>query len=76
MYSEIAEEEDEEMAKRWQKDADALLIFVSLHSQFYTITHINWNALDGFILCCCRSAACCVSPGLEARLTEHIGLLS
>jgi hypothetical protein len=28
MYSEHAEEEDNKMAERWQKDADGIIIFV------------------------------------------------
>jgi hypothetical protein len=76
MYSEIAEEEDDQMAKRWQKDADALLIFVSRSLQIYAVAHINWNTLDGFILRCCRSTAFSVSSGHEAKLTRYIGLLS
>ncbi|KAH9959260.1 hypothetical protein BC827DRAFT_1110013, partial [Russula dissimulans] len=32
MYSKIAEEEDDKMAERWQKDADGLLIFTGLFS--------------------------------------------
>ncbi|KAI9507342.1 hypothetical protein F5148DRAFT_981554, partial [Russula earlei] len=32
MYSKIAEEEDNKMTKRWQKDADGLLIFTGLFS--------------------------------------------
>jgi hypothetical protein len=30
MYSKAAEEEDNKMAERWQKDAEGVLIFVSL----------------------------------------------
>jgi len=29
MYSKIREEEDNQMAERWQKDADEIVIFVS-----------------------------------------------
>jgi hypothetical protein len=29
MYRKMAEEEDNKMAERWQKDADGILIFVS-----------------------------------------------
>jgi Family of unknown function (DUF6535) len=29
MYSKAAEEEDNDMVERWQKDADGILIFVS-----------------------------------------------
>ena len=43
MYSKIAEEEDNEMAERWQKDADGLLIFVSprvsIHSSLCNLEH-------------------------------------
>jgi len=28
MYSKIAEEEDSQMAKRWQKDAQGIILFV------------------------------------------------
>jgi hypothetical protein len=38
MYVRIAEEEDKEMADRWQKDADGILIFVSAHSSFHTVS--------------------------------------
>ena len=31
MYSEIAEGEDNKMAKQWQKDAEGILIFVRPH---------------------------------------------
>ena len=30
MYTKAAEDEDNKMAERWQKDADGILIFVSL----------------------------------------------
>lgn len=30
LYSKIAEEEDNKLADRWQKDADGILIFVSV----------------------------------------------
>ena len=30
MYSKAAEDEDNKMAERWQKDAEGILIFVSL----------------------------------------------
>ncbi len=42
MYLKIAEEEDNKMAERWQKDADGILIFVSphvsIHAYYYTHT--------------------------------------
>ena len=37
IYSKEAEEEDDKMVERWQKDADGILIFVSLcwHSWYF-----------------------------------------
>jgi Family of unknown function (DUF6535) len=35
MYNKMAEEEDNKMADRWQKDADGILIFVSAHTSFH-----------------------------------------
>jgi hypothetical protein len=35
MYIKMTEEEDNKMADRWQKDADAILIFVSTHINFH-----------------------------------------
>ena len=39
MYSKIAEEEDNKMTERWQKDADGILIFVSPRVCIYYYTH-------------------------------------
>jgi hypothetical protein len=39
MYSEIAENEDNKMTDRWQKDADGILIFVSLTSSSICRSH-------------------------------------
>jgi hypothetical protein len=36
MYVKISEEEDNKMVDRWQKDADGILIFVSLYIGFHT----------------------------------------
>ena len=36
MYVKMAEQEDDKMADRWQKDADGILIFVSSHTSFHT----------------------------------------
>jgi hypothetical protein len=41
MYQKMTEEEDNKMAKRWQKDADGIIIFVSPRLAFYTAIHIN-----------------------------------
>jgi hypothetical protein len=42
MYSKAAEEEDNKMVERWQKDADGILIFVSLCWHPYCLVHKLW----------------------------------
>ena len=37
MYSKLTKEEDDQLVVRWQKDADSILIFVSLLSTFMPI---------------------------------------
>jgi hypothetical protein len=41
IYSKIAEEEDNRMIDRWQKDADGTLVFVSLCFNALNTTHTN-----------------------------------
>ena len=41
MYSKIAEDEDNEMVERCQKDADGTLIFVSPHVSSQRVPHVN-----------------------------------
>ena len=41
MYSKIAEEEDDGMAERWQKDAEGIIIFVCFGIFIQTVAHIN-----------------------------------
>ena len=41
IYSGIAEEEDNKMTDRWQKDADGILIFVRPRVASRTTTRIN-----------------------------------
>ena len=43
MYTKTAEEEDNKMVERWQKDADGILIFVSPSVGIRTILCINQN---------------------------------
>ena len=39
LYSEIAEEEDNKMAERWQKDAEGIIIFVRPEVPFHTTAY-------------------------------------
>jgi hypothetical protein len=41
MYVKMAEQEDDIMADRWQKDADGILIFVSSHISSHTAVTVQ-----------------------------------
>jgi hypothetical protein len=41
IYSNTAEKEDNKMAERWQRDAQGILIFVSLHVAFRIAPCVN-----------------------------------
>jgi hypothetical protein len=43
MYSKIAEDEDNKMLERCQRDADGTLIFVSPHVSCKRTPHVNWE---------------------------------
>ena len=75
MYSKIAEEEDNELAERWQKDADGLLIFVSPRSA-YIVLCVTLNTIDWFILRCRRCVAFRVSPEPDSQQSGHLLILS
>jgi hypothetical protein len=51
IYSNVAEDEDNKMVERWQKDADGILIFVSSCVGIRSLLCVNWNIIDWFILC-------------------------
>lgn len=76
MYSDAAEEEDNEMVRRWQKDADGILIFVSPWVCIYIVLCMTWNAIDRFILCCRCRAPWCDSPGPETKQSRYLRILS
>ena len=76
MYSKAAEEEDNKMADRWQKDADGILIFVSPPVGCYVSLCIIWNTIDGVILCCRCYAAFRVSPEPDPQQSGYIFILS
>jgi hypothetical protein len=67
IYSKAAEDEDNKMVERWQKDADGILIFVSSRVAIHISCRINRNALDWFVLCCGRCATCRNRPGPQAK---------
>jgi hypothetical protein len=76
MYRKMAEEEDNKMAERWQKDAEGILIFVSPQFIFHTASHIKSNITDRFVLCRRRGISFGDSPGPPAKLPGYRRLLS
>jgi hypothetical protein len=75
MYVERAEKEDKDLADRWQKDADGILIFVSLHISLHTVSVVIMNFIDRIILCCSCSIGRGVHPRLEAKSTGYHRIL-
>ena len=75
IYSKAADEEDNKMVERWQKDADGILIFVRPCGSIHIFFHINRNNIDRFILCRSRCPPCCYRPGLETEQPGHLRIL-
>ena len=77
MYSKIAEEEDDKMVERWQKDAEGIIIFVRSGFCFQTSNaclpkgHIDW-----FILCRRCYTGDGLDAGPQAKLTRYLRVLS
>jgi hypothetical protein len=77
MYVERAEKEDKELADRWQKDADGILIFVSIHVSPHKLTIVTSIIIvDRFILCRSCGIRCSFDPGFEAKSTGYLCILS
>ena len=75
IYSKAAEDEDNKMVERWQKDADGILFFVSPHVAIRLSLHINWSTIDWSILRRSRRPPCRDSPGLEAKQPGYLRTL-
>jgi hypothetical protein len=75
MYSKAADEEDNKMVERWQKDADGILIFVSPRVAICLPLHINWNTIDRSILRRSRCPPCCYRPGPETKQSGYLRFL-
>ena len=50
MYSNAAEDEDNQMVKSWQNDADGILIFVSPCARIHSVLYTNWNTRPAYSL--------------------------
>jgi hypothetical protein len=75
IYSKAAEDEDNKMVERWQKDADGILIFVSLRVRIPLSLHINRDIIDRSILCRSCCPPCRDGPGLEAKQSGYLCIL-
>jgi hypothetical protein len=76
IYSKAAEDEDNKMVERWQKDADGILIFVSPRVGIHLSLHINWSTIDWSVLCRSRYAPFRDRPGPEAKQSGYLLILS
>jgi len=76
MYSKIAEEEDNKMAERWQKDAEGIIIFVCHEIAFHTAANSFKSRLDRFVLCGRRCVCGCISPRPQTQLAGYFRVLS
>ena len=75
IYSKAAEDEDNKMVERWQKDADGILFFVSPHVGIRLFFHINCTAIDRSILCRSRCPPCRYCPGPETEQPGYLRIL-
>ena len=75
IYSKAADDEDNKIVERWQKDADGILIFVSHHVDIRLSLNINGSTIDRSILCCSRRTPCHDSPGPEAEQSGYLRIL-
>ena len=77
MYSKIAEEEDDKMVERWQKDAEGIIIFVRSDSYFQTPNAcLPKGHIDRFILCRRCYTGDGLDAGPQAKLTRYLRVLS
>ena len=75
IYSKAADDEDNKMVERWQKDADGILIFVSHRVDIRLSLHINRSTIDRSVLCRSRCTPCSDSPGPEAEQSGYLRIL-
>jgi hypothetical protein len=75
MYLERAGEEDKKMTDSWKADADGILIFVSLGTPSRSPSQLNPEAIDWFVLRCCRDISRSIGPGPPAELPRHLRVL-
>ena len=75
IYSKAADDEDNKMVERWQKDADGILIFVSHRVDICLSLNINRSTIDRSIFCRSRCTPCRHSPGPQAEQSGYLHIL-
>lgn len=76
MYSRVTADEDNNVARRWQKDSQGIMLFVSPCECLQTTQRVNLKTTDWFILCHRRGIACSNDPGPQAKPSGHHRILS
>ena len=76
MYSEHAEEEDNKMAERWQKDADGIIIFVRASHAHYSFHSVLIRQLNRMVYSLLLSLHLLLYPFKISDPTHRIRLLS
>ena len=75
IYSKAADDEDNKIVERWQKDADGILMFVSHHVDIRLSLNINGSTIDRSILCCSRRTPCRDGSGPQAEQSGYLRIL-
>jgi len=75
MYLKLAGEVDGKMTENWKGDADGILIFVGPYSTCTTLTQIEPETEDWFILRRCRSICYGIRPGPQAKFPGDLSVL-
>jgi len=76
MYSRVTADEDNNVARRWQKDSQGIMLFVSPYECLHTTQRVNLKTIDWFILCHRRGIACSNDPGPQAKPSGDHRILS
>jgi hypothetical protein len=76
MYTKAAQDEDNKMVERWQKDADGIIIFVSPCPAIHIVLPTNWNTLVRFIFRLSRRTPFRDRRGPEAKQPRYLCILS
>ena len=64
------------MTKRWQEDAQDILIFVSGPVAIFTATYTNWSTTDWSILCGCFRVTRRIRPRSQTEFPRYLRILS